>query len=618
VEKALTRIGFCLIPMVATALSIGLASVALMHPAVAGESNVTTQDRTFADIVQRWNGKYLWAPATASDNIITRFGDEARAVFGPIPDADCNDPAAKTLTLEIDGNIVDLKPNPAKPGNPLEFEHRNVWGDIVKWTHSIARCDKPSLAGSVTFCGMNSRLNRVVKGNIEWLFFCRKSTSNMEIDPEPYWQKSNPKFARLGTIGFNGRTGEIVFFDGRKDRGEFDWSQKFIAPGGHSYSDRDGRKAAEQLYDPTFQVQCSACHDNKNAYVVSPHMQLARVGYPTGAKGREAAAFSLGDYLPKMPRRESMPFRVIGSGYTDTYKVELGQAKTVRDPTGNCTECHTLTTQVTGQRLAADAAGLPPEIANPTWAQLLQVKAERAKLSEIASRRTDWAKRSGPGKIHPWMLPVFGNDVAASTNEISPADWGILSNCLWGAGGKECGYRPLYTACPAPGSIVSGDSSEPKDMALSTLPVPPGEKGADRVLRLSWKYLNSFGGVPQRDDVRFDVAIRSVPISRSGAAPSGGDYPTLDEVKGKEFISVWPNVGTSGGATLVRNISYFGHAKFTEPAPNTDLRNFRLDLPGQCGRRYLVRLLPKRLCFDQSHVAYAERRLQLFADIPCN
>ena len=79
------------------------------------------------------------------------------------------------------------------------------------------------------------------------------------------------RFALLGTIGFNKSTGEIVFFDGRKDRDEFDWSKPFVPPGGHSYSDAAGRAAAEALYDPTFQIRCHACHDNKSPYVVDPH-----------------------------------------------------------------------------------------------------------------------------------------------------------------------------------------------------------------------------------------------------------------------------------------------------------------------------------------------------------
>ena len=43
----------------------------------------------FAAAMLRLNGDIFWAPAAASSNIITRFGDEARSVFGPIPPADC-------------------------------------------------------------------------------------------------------------------------------------------------------------------------------------------------------------------------------------------------------------------------------------------------------------------------------------------------------------------------------------------------------------------------------------------------------------------------------------------------------------------------------------------------
>ncbi|CAN7584606.1 hypothetical protein LJR235_004179 [Pararhizobium sp. LjRoot235] len=574
------------------------------------------EQRAFAAIAQRWNGDVLWAPASASNDIITRFGDEARAVFGPIPDGDCTGGDAKSIPLEIEGNIVDLKPNPGKVGKPLEFEHRGADGKIVKWTESIAQCDKPSLAGNATYCGMNSRLNRIVKGSVEWLVFCRKSTPHLGIEPEPYWQKSNPKFARLGMIGFNSLTGEIVFFDGRKDRAEFDWTQTFVPPGGRSYSDREGRAEAEALYDPTFQIECSACHDNKNPYVVNPHIGQARVGYRAGAQGREASAFSLGDYLPKTPRNEQRPFRVVGSGYTSTYGTSLRQAKTVRDPMGNCTECHTLTTQITGRRFASDATARAPFIADPSWAQLLEMRAERLELTAVNTHRTDWALRSGPGKIHPWMLPAKGNDLSAVAPEISSTDWEKLSNCLWGAGGTECGYRPLYTPCPPPGS-PQGDGSEPLNSSVTELAPPAGEVNADRLLRLSWRYSNSYGNVPQRDDVRFNIAVKAVAIPSSGRAPLAGDYPDLDEAKGENFTAIDGEIGTSGSALLIRNASYFGHAKFTEPTPSTDLREFRIDLPAQCGRRYLVRLLPKRLCFDQSDTAYAEKGQLLYADIRC-
>ena len=81
---------------------------------------------TFAAAVLRWNGDIFWAPATASKNTITRFGDEARSVFGPIPHADCAASEATVVPVQVDGNIVDLRPNTKKAGHPLEFEHKDA------------------------------------------------------------------------------------------------------------------------------------------------------------------------------------------------------------------------------------------------------------------------------------------------------------------------------------------------------------------------------------------------------------------------------------------------------------------------------------------------------------
>ncbi|WP_157224496.1 hypothetical protein [Rhizobium mesoamericanum] len=573
---------------------------------------------SFAEASSRWNGDFQWKPASASTDIITRFGDEARAVFGPIPDIDCGDLAAKVIPLEIDGNIVDLKPNPAISGSPLQFEHRDAKGKIVKWSTQIAKCDKPSLAGNVTYCGMNSRVSRRVVGTVEWVSLCRKSSPHLEIDPEPYWQKNNPTFARLGIIGFNRESGEIVFFDGSKNRQHFDWTTPFTPPGGRSYADHKGRTTAATLYDSTFQIQCSACHDNKAPYVISPHIGQARIGYFGGAASERALAFSLGDYVPKMKRDERLPFRVIGSAYTATYATDLARARTVEDPSGNCTQCHTLTTQITGQRIAADAAGRIPEVTNPTWAQVVSVRAEVLKLSEIDAHRTDWARRSAYGNIHPWMVPREGNKITAESGQMSEDDWRQLSNCIWEAGGKECRYKPLFTACPAPGVQLGGDGSQPTAVSSEVLPVPTGEVGANRVLRLRWSYLNDYGHVPQRDDVRFNIAIKSTPIPLSGKAPLESDYPTIDEAKDAIDDTTVGHGGTSGRAMFVGDLSYFGHKRFTDPAPSTTPREFRADLPAMCNRRYLARVLAKRFCFDQSGVKYADRGQVLFADVTCN
>ena len=602
-------------------LALILAMAALVRggePGQAEPSQPTSIDgfgnpALWEDAVHRMNDDIFWSPASASNDVITRFGDEARAVFGPIPEGNCAEGVA--MPLEVEGNLVDLMPNTNKAGQPLEFAHHNVDGKIVKWTKQIPKCDKPSLTGTATYCGLNSRLTRVMRGHVEWLFLCRKSSASGEVGNNAYWLASNPKFRLFGTIGFNHQTGEIVFFDGRKDRDEFDWSKPFVPPGGKSYSDRTGRAAAEDLYDPTFAIQCSACHDNKSPYVITPHALQSRVGYVGGAEDPRAIAFSLGDYLPEIPRVEGAPFRVIGSGYTKTYSAELMRARTVRDPTGNCTSCHTLTTQITGQRFAADAVARKPWISNPTRAQLMQLKIEEVILAKIANRRTLWALRSGPGKIHPWMLPGHGNDLAGKSEGLSEPAWRALSDCLWGGGGSECGYHPLYTSCLPPEPAPSGDGSKPLDLMLSVLPLPAGEKQHDRMVQVTWRYLNSYGSVPTRDDVRFDLAVKGMPTPSDRRPPEPSDYPATEEVAVPPLASGGVRPGSIG---VVRNASYLNHVRWTDPTPTTESRRYQVNLPATCGRRYLVRVVPKRFCFDQSDVAYSSQSYLRYADVTCD
>lgn len=567
---------------------------------------------SFAEAVTRWNGDIFWAPASKSTNVVTRSGDEARAVFGPIPDGDCGGPQMKVIPREVDGNVVDLKPNPGKPGFPLEFEHRNETGEVVKWTTTLPKCDKPSLTGSSTYCGLNSRLARVVRGNVEWLFLCRKSSFSQEVSADPYWARSDPRFSLFGTIGFNWKSGEIIFFDGRKDRSQFAWSKPFVPPGGHSYSDSIGRAAAEATYDPTFQISCHACHDNKNPYVIDPHIAQSRIGFRSAGDSK-STAFSLGDFLPRRPRLPGAPFRVVGSGYTSAYANELGQARTVEDPTGACTSCHTLTTQITGRRFAADAVAHEPAVISPTWVQLLELREEKAIHAKTAAHRTDWAV--GAGGIHPWMLPGSGNDLSSRAPRLGSEDWRKLSNCLWGAGGSECGYRPLYTRCPAPEAEEDGSSLA---MArVQVLPPLPGEEATARALRISWTFHNSYGGVPERDDVRINVAVRTAAIPASGDPPQSGEYPSFEQAKGVDAEPISGPVSSAGSSLLIQNVSFAGHTKWSDPTPSTLPRAFQIDLPGECNRRTLIRLTPKRFCFDQSQAAFSEADHLIYADVQC-
>jgi len=611
--------------LIATLLSGAAALLAFASMLQAGETGRALAERQLADhsafgltdakwfaqVVERWNPDIFWVPASKSSNVVTRAGDEARAVFGPIPEGDCESPEAKIIPREVDGNIVDVVPNPSKPGHPLEFEHRNEQGKIVKWTTTLPKCDKPSLTGSAAYCGLNSRILRVVRGNVEWLFLCRKSNFTQEVSAKAYWTRSDPRFSLLGSIGYNRDSGEIIFFDGRKDQSLFDWSKPFVPPGGTGYADDAGRAAAEKIYDPTFQIACHACHDNKSPYVVDPHIAQSRVGFRSDTK---ATAFSLKNVLPYRPRLPDTPFRVVGSGYTRAYANGISQAKTVVDPTGNCTSCHTLTTQVTGRRFAADAVGREPTITSPTWSQLLELREEKAIYARTAAHRTEWA--SGIGRIHPWMLPGFGNQLSSNAPPLGAEDWRKLSDCLWGLGGPECGYRPLYTRCPAPEAADEGSSLT--DVKTELLPAPQAGVSAPRVLRLSWTFENRYGGVPERDDVRINVAVRTAPIPDSGASPRRDEYPSIGEAQGTRVEALSEAVASSGSSLLIQNASFSGHKKWTDPTPSALPRRYQIDLPGLCNRRTSIRLLPKRFCYDQSKVEFSDKDHLIYTDVHCD
>jgi len=568
----------------------------------------------FDDRVLEWNSDISWAPATGNSDPVTKFGDEARSVFGPIPEGDCTGPQSRRLGLQVDGNSVDVEANLSKPGSPLEFAHRDVGGRIVKWTTTVAKCDKPSLAGGVTFCGVNSRVAVTRQGHVEWLFLCRKSSDDLEVHAQPYWTQDDPRFSRYSAIGYNDLTGEIAFIDGRKDRSVFDWSERFPPPGGNSYSDEEGRRKAEELYDKTFEVDCISCHDNKKPAIIDPHIQQARVGYSGAGHDPRTAAFSLGNFLPGRVARTGAPFRVVGSGYAAAHRATMQYGKAFAIKEHPCFACHSLTTLESGRRFAADATGMSPLVKNPTIGQTAAIAQENAALQMVRAHRTEWASESGEGSIMPWMLPKQGGRLLGATSQLSALEWNQLSSCAWGSGGEDCGFRPLFTECPIPGG--SADTSVPFDLSIA--PQTAGKAYEHTELRLVWRYLNGYGEVPERDDVRFDIALRLEDIPFSKGSPDIGDYPGMTETK--SAIATRPGAVVSRVASnflLIQDASFEGHRRFSDAPPTGDARHYSIAVPNVCGKRYLFRILPKRFCFGNAGIVSGDRDYLTYFDSVC-
>ncbi len=564
----------------------------------------------FAGKVSKWNGPIFWAPASKTTDINLQFGDEARAVFGPIPPFDLTTLGTVTangwtiqtgvLVGEVEGNQIELKPNDSKPGSPLEFQHRDINGNIVKWTTTIDQCDKPSLAGGVTPCGTSSRISRAVKGNVEWISLARKTTKVEKLGADPYWMPGNPNYLLVGYIGFNRVSGEVVFFDGTYQGMKFNWSAAIVPPGGAGYNDDVGRSAAAQTYDATFRIECVACHDNKKPRIITPYIKQARVGYENAER---ATAFSLGALLPYLPRAATAPYRVIGTSYTAVHAQAIAGGRTVADPGQNCNVCHGLTNSGAG-RFASDAVGKLGTLTGDPGVE--------------NSYRTTWALRTGAGKIHPWMVPGSGNDISSAPPVLSDSDWSSLRAVIEN---PPADSLQVYTTAPAPESVIT-DSTRIADPAAPTnfaVTVADNRDGSSETMpkevHLTWNYSNRLGGIPERDDVRFNVAIVEKDIPSGGAAPALSEYPTIDQAKGTGATDLGGGVYSDQGIFILENSSFTGHQQFTDPASTTSPRQYRVDFPASKNKRYLIRVLAKRFSFDQSGEVYSNADHVLSVDV---
>lgn len=586
--------------------------------------SITFDHTAFANSVLKLNGPIFWAPASKTTDIINKAGDEIRAVFGPIPPFDTSILGKRILVdgstietaqlrLEVEGNFVELKPNPNKPNSPLEFEHTDLGGQVVRWTKKVEKCDKPSLAGGVTPCGTSSRISRITKSNspVEWIALARKTKGFKILDADPYWMPNDSDFTLIGYIGFNRVTGEVAFFDGAGglpggDRA-FSWENPIVPPGGSGYRDTLGRQKALSLYDKMFNVDCANCHDNRDPIIVTPYIKQARVGYRNDIRRQLG---SVGDLFPENIRKKNKPYRVVGTGYTAAHSDTLDTAMSIghTSPAKTCTECHSITNKGTG-RFASDSVGKLGQL-NPA----LDAGPENA-------FRTDWALRANSGKIHPWMVPIDGQDISATPlpAEISEEEWKKLKAAI-NDPSTIAGSTKIYTKTPAPESFKNQETLISDHSAPAFLPPTITDQTNENgvIVSINWDYHNSFGGVPERDDVRFHVAIRAVALPSDGTQPNDGDYPSMKVAKALGATQVLDEIYRQNETVILKNVSFQGHQKWTDPSPTQAARFYQVKFPGSRGQRYLIRVLAKRFGFDRGGEVFSNNSHAFVIDIPAN
>ena len=295
------------------------------------------------------NQALVWKPAPEKDQYSgdylhpsIRAGDQARAVFGRIPVMSCEAPNTTTLRTQVDGNQIQLLPNPENE-NINQFAHINSSGKIVKWTDTVEQCDKPSIAGGVTECGTGSRIVYETNDNVTWLMLCRKSlgedqyldvgkpredfdlnTNTDDFDSilngryGDYWAENNPFYSLIGLIGHNRETGETVFFDGQqKDWNSYRFDQPVYPPGGFGYADQNFRAKeiegpeTDTLFSNEFEVKCHACHDNKNPWILAPHTTFEEVGFRSTIRKKRFSTRKISDFS-YWSSNPDVPLRLLG------------------------------------------------------------------------------------------------------------------------------------------------------------------------------------------------------------------------------------------------------------------------------------------------------------------
>ena len=123
---------------------------------------------------------------------------------------------------------------------------------------------------------------------MEWLFLCRKSNSSLEVASDPYWRRSDPRFALLGTMALTKALAKSCSSTGERIEQSSTGQNLSFHPAAAPTATPLRAHEAAALYDTTFQIRCHTCHDNKSPYVVDPHAGQSRVGYLLGESDRRA------------------------------------------------------------------------------------------------------------------------------------------------------------------------------------------------------------------------------------------------------------------------------------------------------------------------------------------
>jgi hypothetical protein len=491
------------------------------------------------------------APPDDGDQL-PAYVKQCEAVLGKIPEINCDPahPAPGTKVSKIptfvDGTLLGFT-------SKMSAEELRLLADRAEAERYT--CDFPSLGGLFQ-CSVGSTLVQYQSPdnpNVQWVGLCRGVP------------RDNPGYDRFignGLIGANYKTGEMCFFFGLNPDPEKPYSLPRLS------SDAPTTEALAPWLAPTkMPGSCISCHPNNDPWIFTPWLQpsymsskLSDPSYPLhlpdgitlddvmAANIIDPTPLSLQNLLPEpLPQGRSAwteeeildahgvvlrrQYRIVGSSYVDneakggveprtgikpdSWFTNFRERIQLKPAESSCSKgCHVMGNEH-WINMAHDALGTKYSLYNSS--QMLETPL--------------------PG--HEWM--VYG--APAST----PPD-------------VDDGYTiPAITECPIPKQLIGNVE----------VTCGPG------VVDVRFAYANDFGGVPGRDDVRFDVA----------ALADGVEAPELGLAAGTRLEGA--RLEEAEGVSVVRDVAAADGA-------NYDAR-FRVGAGGP----HAVVLQPKRYCFEE-------------------
>lgn len=514
------------------------------------------------------------SPAPVDDgNQLSQYVAQCEAVLGEIPEISCDpaNPAPGThvtrIPVFVDGYLLGF----GGEEDDAMLAARAANDDYV--------CDFPSIGGDFP-CSVGSTLVQYrseENPNVQWVGLCRGASGD-----HPDYNR----FIGNGLIGANSVTGEMCFFFGGNENPDKPYELPKLT------SDVESEDELSPWLPPTeMPGSCLSCHPNNDPWVMTPWLQpsymaqvLTHEDYPlrlpegVGLDEVFAARFvQQTDVRMKSMLPEPLPegrtawteeeiigedgrvlrrqYRAVGSSYVaneaagtvknrsgikdPAWEINFRDRLRLHSPETNCAQgCHA-TANAHFERMGLDSLG--EKFAAPYLSETMR-----------DPEAPGWA----------WMPPGAGE----ASHWLDAFEQGDAS-------------IPAITECPIPKRVED-------EVSVAARCGRSSEGAAETVVELAWTYVNDYGGVPGRDDVRFDVALTIDP---------GSDFLGRldDSPEGVRMEAITDDV------VLVRDVGP------SEPGGSS----YRLEVALEGAGVVRAEVQPKRYCFeepDRRPFAYAQ------------